>query len=246
MIPLLLLLLLLRNCGGDGTKPLPPVTEDDLTSSDDSLTTIVSNRLILLFDVDKPVKDFMKDFRKRYPDKDRYKLFAPDEELPRIYLSLPKEEMREMSERLPDEFAEYGLMVIPETVFDGSRAFTDPAFTDPEQSWYFDMIGAEAAWDNSIGSPDVVVAIIDNEFDIRYPELAGKRIVKPYNAVNHNSTIYSLPGESHGTHVAATAIGMAGNGEGNCGIAPGCSFMPIQVANEHGIMTTSAVVDGVL
>lgn len=88
------------------------------------------------------------------------------------------------------------------------------------------------------------MAVVDDGFDLNHPELKGK-YVKPYNAVTHTAQV--TPSESgHGTHVASTAVGIAGNAAGTAGIAPLCRLMPVQVANEKGIMSTTAVIDGVL
>jgi len=249
LIPLLLLLLLLRKCGDEKlTTPPPPIEEEDMVWSDDSLTKVVNNRLILLFSADKPVKEFVNDFRKKYPDKDTYQLYAPDagNDLPRLILTLPPEEINDVSTRLPNEFIDYDLMVIPEAVFEGERSFSDPAFRDRKKSWYFNMINVQKAWDYTVGDPEIIVAIIDDGFDLKHPELKGKDVLEPYNSVNHSSKVFPIRDSGHGTHVASTAVGMADNGEGSSGIAPGCKLLPIQVADENGIMTTSSVVDAVL
>ena len=247
LIPLLLLLLLLRRCSTEDTStPPPPIEDDDLEWADDSLSLIVNNRVILLLSDQYPVEDFVKDFRKKYPSKKKYQLYVPDKILPRVVLTLPADELESISDRLPGEFPKYDLMVVPESIFNGNRTFNDPAFDDALKSWYFDMINVETAWYYSTGSPDVVVAVIDDGFDLNHPELKGKDVVKPYNAVDHTDRVYPNPSSGHGTHVASTAVGMANNGEGSAGIAPGCKLMPIQVADANGFMSTSAIVDGVL
>ena len=48
LIPLLLLLLLMRKCGEDWTKPLPPVSHDDIIIGDDSVTKVVNNQLLCI------------------------------------------------------------------------------------------------------------------------------------------------------------------------------------------------------
>ena len=250
LIPLLLLLLLLRNCGGDGTRPLPPVSDENIIIGGDSISIVVDNRLLLLFEDGFTPKDFIRDFRALYPDKKKYQIYVPDQMLPRVELGCPSEERDLLTEQLPQQFETYGLIVLPESVVEGYRGFSDPAFSDADKSWYFGMINAEQAWDYTVGSKNVVVAVIDNFFDLNHPELRGKDIVKPYNAPAHSNKLSSVPtflkGAGHGTHVASTAIGLADNGKGNSGIAPGCKLMPIQLANKNGIMTTTAIIDGVL
>ena len=67
----------------------------------------------------------------------------------------------------------------------------------------------------------------------------------PYNVWKRSPAI-SAQGVDHGTHVAGTALARMGNGQGICGIAPDISFMPVQVATDQGLMTTTSVLDGVL
>jgi hypothetical protein len=67
----------------------------------------------------------------------------------------------------------------------------------------------------------------------------------PYNVWTHSNVIFAQE-DDHGTHVAGTALALMDNSEGLCGIAPNCAFMPIQVANENDVMTTTSILDGVL
>ena len=254
LIPLLLLLLLLRKCGGeDGSNPLPPVSHDDVVIGNDSVTKVVNNQLLLIFEDNFTPDDFIRDFRALYPDKKKYPIYVPDQLLPRVELGCPPEEINILMELLPQQFEKYEIMVLPVTVFSEDSHFSDPAFGNKLLSWYFDMINVEEAWNYTEGSSDVVVAVIDNGFDLKHPELKDK-VVDRYNAVEHNTRIFPASDDYenhiypgiHGTHVAATAVGVANNKEGNCGIAPGCKLMAIQVANKNGIMTSTAVMDGVL
>lgn len=251
---LLLLLLLglwsvLRGCGP--TDPLhgfpevpPPFTGEDIEISPDSLTREVNNRLILLIVSGGSVSDFVRDFRQVYPDEQRYRFVSPDTVIPRIILLLPKEDKQRMIEELPAKFPGYDLEVLPETIFESSVMTNDPALKEERKSWYFDMCGIREAWDVTMGNENIIVAVIDDGFDLDHPEIKGK-IVKPYNAVRHTRQVF--PSQvGHGMHVAATAVGYADNGEGSAGIAPHCQLMPIQVANESGLMPTSAIVDAAL
>lgn len=91
--------------------------------------------------------------------------------------------------------------------------------------------GADAkvvdAWNrlSSVGSNNVVVAVIDNGFDVTHPDLAGK-IFKPYDILSQSSNLPQNQGYSHGTPCASVAIA-ANNGNGIVGAAPGARFMPI-------------------
>ena len=222
----------------------PPLGDDDIVLSEDSMRYVVKNRLLLLLtEQDADLDAFAADFRKKYPDADKYVLSNPNTVINRITLNLPEEERQSITETLPEEFASYGLIVIPETMYSGGSVPNDPAMKDADKRWYFDEVSAFDAWDVTQGDSEVIVAIIDDGFDLNHPELKGK-VYKPYNAVTQNDKV--TPSRSgHGTHVAATAIGNANNGVGTSGIAPGCKFMPIQVGDAKGLMTTSAIMDAV-
>jgi subtilisin family serine protease len=89
-------------------------------------------------------------------------------------------------------------------------------------------ISAEAAWEITRGSRDVVVAVIDDGFDITHPDLKDK-VVHPRDFVDGDTQPFPTRkrGEYHGTPCAGLAVG-AENGKGIVGVAPGCSFLPIR------------------
>lgn len=247
LIPLLLLLLLLmKSCHSPmaGISPVTsPIDTTKIGLSEDSLTYQVQNRVILLIVSGGSVTDFVEAFREKYPDDKKYILENPDTVIPRIVLTLPVEEKKQFIEGLRTTFPQFDLEVIPETMYQSSKVTNDPAMADEEKRWYFDMCGIFDAWDETMGDENIVVAVIDGGFDLSHPEIRNK-IVKPYNAVEHNTNIF--PTDEHATHVAATAVGEADNQNGIAGIAPKCKLMPIQVEDAYGNITTSAILDGAL
>ncbi len=91
-------------------------------------------------------------------------------------------------------------------------------------------IDAAGAWDITRGSRDIVVAVIDDGFDLSHPDLNGPdKIVFPKDFVDDDTA--PLPnysrGDFHGTPCAGLAIGEE-NGNGIVGVAPGCKFMPVR------------------
>ena len=133
------------------------------------------------------------------------------------------------------------------TMFSSEYKASDPAFKDAKKAWYFDMVQAYQAWDITRGSEDVIVAIVDNGFDLTHPEIKDK-VVSPYDITTGSTRVTPCGGEGneHGTHVAGTAVGSGDNGQGLCGIAPNCKLMPIKIADEYGNMQTISVVAGIL
>ncbi len=92
--------------------------------------------------------------------------------------------------------------------------------------------GADAkvldAWNRlgNMGSNKVVVAVIDNGFDLTHPDLKNK-VHKPFDLWNQSNNIeQGNPTFTHGTPCATVAVA-ASNGEGIVGVAPNAKFMPI-------------------
>lgn len=88
------------------------------------------------------------------------------------------------------------------------------------------------AWDMTIGDPDIVIAVIDDGFDLGHPALNGVQIhpqswdFRMQDA--HPNAEGQIGGDLHGTPVASIAIGTH-EGSAMHGVAPGCTFMPIRV-----------------
>ena len=92
--------------------------------------------------------------------------------------------------------------------------------------------GADAkvvdAWTRmgSMGSNQVVIAVIDNGFDLSHPDLKDK-IHKPFDLWTQSSRVeQGDPRFTHGTPCASVALS-ASNGQGIVGAAPHAKFMPI-------------------
>lgn len=249
----LLLFLLFRTCSGGGgqtpSKPgkFIPIDPGDIGMSDDSLSMVVTNRLNVLIKDKGKVQEFIKDFEKEFPN-DKYKIIYYDTLVQRVQVQLPAEDKENFRNELPNRLPNYNILVWDESIYIGDAKPNDPAFNDDENSWYFECIKAYEGWNKTTGSDSIIVAILDNGFDIKHPELNGK-IADTYNSVNRSKKVVyssSSSGGVHGTHVAATAIGIANNSLGASGIAPSCKLMAIQVADQNGNMTTTTIMDGIL
>ncbi len=91
-------------------------------------------------------------------------------------------------------------------------------------------IDAEEAWKITKGSRDIVVAVIDDGFDLTHPDLRGKdKVVHARDFVDGDRIPFPSDAHNdyHGTPCAGVAIGEE-NGSGIVGIAPKCAFMPIR------------------
>lgn len=239
-------------------KPTPPGYEDVLPPKQGILPpiqdnpeiipgnpSIIANRLnILMENQNKSILDLAKDFKTKYPDP-KYKVIYYDDVVKRMQIEIPKEEREQLKKEIPPAFApEYELFVFDEALFENRYTPNDPALSDQNTSWHINAINAKKAWDITLGSDKITIAIVDNGFNINHPELKSK-VIQPYNVWLHSADVFSQKID-HGTHVAGTALAIANNGVGIAGIAPNCKFMPVQVADKNGLMTTTSVLDGIL
>ncbi len=99
-------------------------------------------------------------------------------------------------------------------------------------SQYTTKKGADAkivdAWQrlDSLGSPNIVLAVIDNGFDIKHPDLNPK-IYRPFDLWTQSDRLSDGdPSFTHGTPCASLAVATA-NGQGMVGVAPNAKFMPV-------------------
>ncbi len=222
---------------------MPPVSENPEATP--GTPKIIGNRLnILMRNHNKSVMDFARDFKNQYSD-DSYKVVYYDDVVKRIQVEIPSEMRINLKEEIPKKFKPgYNLFVFDETLFESEYTPNDPSLQSSATNWYLKKINAFKAWDISRGSEKITIAIVDDGFNLKHPELKSK-VVRPYNVWKHSNKI--SPQESnHGNHVAGIALATADNGIGISGIAPKCKFMPVQVANEQGIITTTSVLDGIL
>ena len=123
-------------------------------------------------------------------------------------------------------------------------------------------INAKAAWDLSLGDPQVVVAILDTGINFAHPELKdslwvntgeipGNKIDDDHNGYVddvHGANILSpsrqpLDDHGHGSHISGTIVA-AHDGIGVMGIAPLCKVMAIKAFNSEGSGSTADIIQG--
>lgn len=97
-------------------------------------------------------------------------------------------------------------------------------------------INASAAWDVTLGSRDVVVAVADDAIDLTHPDfqgvgkVVGKLNVRPDpNGIDlqFDEEVQPQPGDYHGTPCAGVAVAEH-NGVGTVGVAPGCALYAVR------------------
>jgi len=117
--------------------------------------------------------------------------------------------------------------------------------------WHYPLISLPAAWDVTIGSPDVVVAVIDTGLLIGHPDIADERLVPGFDFISDGGVAQdgdgidpnpfdvgdggpNAPSSFHGTHVAGTIGASTDNGVGVAGVDWNARIMPVRVLGAGG------------
>jgi hypothetical protein len=121
---------------------------------------------------------------------------------------------------------------------------TDPNFAS---QWGLMKIKAPEAFDISMGTPSISVAIIDEGNDLTHEDVAYK--TPGYDAYDGDDDPTPQPGDAHGTACGGVAAARANNGRGGAGVAPNCRIMPVRIARGVGggfwDTTDAKVADGI-
>jgi len=143
---------------------------------------------------------------------------------------------------------------------------TDPLFA---AQWHLKNTGqsggtatadsrATFAWDFTMGSSTVVIAIADDTFDIAHEDLAANLYTNPgeiagngidddgngfiddvhgWNFLDNNNNVLPVgAGDNHGTAVTGVAVARANNAHGGTGSCPNCQFVPLVVFNNCDLL----------
>jgi len=116
----------------------------------------------------------------------------------------------------------------------------DPRF--PSQ-WHHTKIITPSAWETSVGSVAIPIAILDSGIDPDHPDLAAK-LMPGYNFVARNNDTHDVRG--HGTAVAGSAAAIGDNAEGIAGIAWNNPLMPLVVNDSTGYASYSNISSAII
>lgn len=110
---------------------------------------------------------------------------------------------------------------------------------DPYYSFQYHhgLIGSERAWTKTMGTTDVLVAVLDNGFDLDHPDLKGQ-LVSSY------ATASSISEDDHGTHVAGIINAAHNNRTYGAGVAPDAGVLAIDVFEGEDAYS-SDVIEGI-
>jgi serine protease len=110
-----------------------------------------------------------------------------------------------------------------------------------------EQINAPAAWEETLGSSDVTIAIVDQGVKYDHPDLEGNVADNPgRDFIDDDQEPYpeDLSTEPHGTHVAGIAAAGVDNGIGVSGIS-NSTFLSVRALNKDGWGALSDIADAI-
>lgn len=105
-------------------------------------------------------------------------------------------------------------------------------------------IHATAAWEETKGGADIVVAVIDSGIDFEHPELKNKAVSRGRNFISGDDD--ATDDNGHGTHVAGIIAAATNNGQGIAGVAWDSRILPLKAVDEQGDGFYSWLIDAIL
>lgn len=105
----------------------------------------------------------------------------------------------------------------------------DPLHTH-DALWGTHRVGAEAAWDTTLGSTAVKIAVVDSGLNFNHEEFAGQnRVLNGWNYHgNNNDASDTSACNFHGTHVSGTLGATIDNGVGIAGLSQS-TILPLKI-----------------
>jgi subtilisin family serine protease len=116
----------------------------------------------------------------------------------------------------------------------------DPYFT---RQAHLEQVRAPLAWDTTIGSEDVIIAVVDTGINDDHVDLRNK-VIGGWNVYDDNSDYSDVMG--HGTLVAGVAGADSDNGTGVAGVAWDNPILAVRVGNRKGESSASHIASGIL
>jgi len=129
--------------------------------------------------------------------------------------------------------------------------------------WGLKTIHAADAWDQTTGSTNIIVALLDTGVDYNHPDLAANIWTNPgeipgngfdddgngyvddvhgFNVLNHSGDV--LDDDGHGTHVAGTIGAIGNNALGVAGINWSVKLLPVKLFSADDSGGTAGAVEG--
>jgi thermitase len=119
-----------------------------------------------------------------------------------------------------------------------SKVAPDYIINDPyRDSWEIPSLNLPAAWDYTLGSTSISVAVLDSGVNLT-SEMTGK-LLPGYNYYYNNTDTTDYTG--HGSLVASSIAGLADNNFGGAGSAPFVKVIPMRITDDNSYGYWSAM-----
>ena len=125
-------------------------------------------------------------------------------------------------------------------IFQNQQSASDPMFL---LQHHLPEIEIAKAWEYTVGSQEIAVAIVDTGVQADHPDLAD-RIVEGWNVVESNRDYFDVAG--HGTKVAGVVGAASNNGIGVTGITWDSPLLAVRVTDDNGAATSQHIAAGIL
>lgn len=137
------------------------------------------------------------------------------------------------------------LVLVLLSVSTGLAIGQGPEPNDPlyEEQWALERINASCAWQQTTGSQQVTVAVVDTGVDLGHPDLVGRLRDDGYDFAEDDPDPSDEQG--HGTHVSGIIAATANNAEGIAGLAPNVTILPVRVLGDEGGGSDQMIADGI-
>lgn len=128
----------------------------------------------------------------------------------------------------------------------------DPFY--PNQTWHYDLMRCDQAWDSTQGSTSIHVAVIDSGIRTENPDLApgaGFDFVSSLGNSGDGDGIDANPfdpsgPESHGTHVGGTVSAVGDNNVLVTGVMWNSTLHPLRAVGDDGFGSTVDIAEAIL
>lgn len=150
-----------------------------------------------------------------------------------------KQARRGSLESLREEMLKTGAFKFVEFNTIEEEAANGPA-TDADSQWHHRTISSDLAWDTTVGSDDVIVAVCDSGVQKDHEDLEG-RVMPGWSLIENK--VDNTTTTAHGTFVGGLIAAHAGNDKGGAGIASGVRILPLRISNNKGSTSMKLITD---
>lgn len=109
--------------------------------------------------------------------------------------------------------------------------------------WGPRKIEADSAWNMTVGSSGIIVAVVDTGIDYNHPDLEANYLPGGYDWVNGDN--FPMDDNGHGTHVAGIIGADINNGVGIAGLAQ-VKILAEKVLGQNGVGSNIDVANGII